>query len=430
MRAVFRLQSCEQYLIQQTMEARKIIQANVPAQSLSHADWLNRLLGCLASALAELHAGLSWIFELGILPGMPFHQRKNLALINRVAFGGLLSVFPGVFLLMFLGFSHPFSLLVCGVVGAAMVLVFSATGHAEWSKSLFSFGPAGLVVIFSLAELSSHVGDPLVYILARQGMCFSLLLPVLVFGWEEQRKVIRTLGVCMVLFLAFEVTTARSGAFNNRELSGGMHGLFTLLSGLQFTALAGCLLFIQKSIIKNELQTQQSTRKLHRMAIRDGLTGLFNHAFTEQLIADAINRAKRSRNPLALLMIDVDSFKQINDTLGHSIGDQVLKELGQLLYSSIRSTDYLGRWGGDELLLLLTDTDQPGALNLAEKLRHLVETHPFTAGSRLSVSVGASQYQAHDTLRSFINRADASMYQAKQDGKNRVGEGLSCRFAH
>ncbi len=402
------------------MEAGKIIQPHLPAENLSHPAWMDRLLGFLASSQVELREGLGWIFALGIRPGMPFHQQKNLALINRVTFASLLLAFPGVFLLMLLGFSHPLGLLASGMIGAALILGFNAAGRVEWSKTLFAFGPASLVMIFSLLELSSSAGNPLGYILARQGICFGLLLPILVFGWEEQRKVIRTAGLCVVMFLAFEVGSARLGAFDPPELNGSMHGLFTLLSVLQYSVMAGCILYVQTSMLKNELKTRQSNQKLHRMAMRDGLTGLFNHAFTGQLIADAINRAKRSGNPLSILMIDVDAFKQVNDTLGHTMGDQVLKELGQLLNGNVRSTDYLGRWGGDELLLLLTDTDQPGAINLAEKLRHMVEAHTFATDCRLSVSMGASQYCTHDSVRSFIDRADAAMYRAKQDGKNRV----------
>jgi diguanylate cyclase (GGDEF)-like protein len=150
------------------------------------------------------------------------------------------------------------------------------------------------------------------------------------------------------------------------------------------------------------------------------MTRLFNRKFLEQLIGDAINRSKRSKNPLSLLMIDVDFFKQINDNFGHNTGDSVLIRLAQLLNSNKRSTDYLGRWGGDELILLLTDTNLSGAANLAEKLRSLVNNHSFPHCKHLTISLGASEYQDGDSLARFIEKADVAMYRAKRGGRNKV----------
>ena len=172
--------------------------------------------------------------------------------------------------------------------------------------------------------------------------------------------------------------------------------------------------------MKHEQQVRQSHAKLQGMVIRDGMTGLFNHTFMEQLIGDAINRSKRSKTPLSLLMIDVDSFKKINDTLGHNAGDEALKHLAKLLQDNKRSTDYLGRWGGDELVLLLTDTNLQGAVSLAEKLRSLVESHTYPNDRHLTISLGASEYSSPDDVVGFIGRADAAMYRAKRGGRNRV----------
>jgi diguanylate cyclase (GGDEF)-like protein len=116
----------------------------------------------------------------------------------------------------------------------------------------------------------------------------------------------------------------------------------------------------------------------------------------------------------------VDFFKQINDSYGHNSGDEVLSRLAKLLEGSKRSTDYLGRWGGDELLLLLTDTNLQGAAMVAEKLRSLVENHTFPHNRHLTISLGASEYCTQDNVAGFIGRADAAMYRAKRGGRNRV----------
>ncbi len=402
------------------MEVHKSINSYSPTEKLSQPAWMDQSLAFLSSAQLELRAGLDWIFELGISTDMPFYQQKNLALINRVSFLSLLLAFPGTFLLILIGFSHPLGILFSGMLCASLVLAFNGANRTQWSKVVFAFSPACLTLIFSLLELASGVPNPTGYILARQGICFSLLLPILVFGWEERQKVVRVGAMSVLLFLAFEVASMRLGAFKQVELSGIQHGIFSLLSLVQYVTIGGCILYVQNYMVKNDLQKRQANQKLNHLAIRDGLTGLFNHAFTEQLITDAINRTKRSGTPLSLLMIDVDSFKQVNDTFGHSMGDQVLKELTQVLKSSTRSTDYLGRWGGDELLLLLTDTSLPGAANLAEKLRSLVEGHIFSNGQPLSISLGACQYQETDSTQSFIDRADACLYRAKRGGRNRL----------
>jgi diguanylate cyclase (GGDEF)-like protein len=251
-------------------------------------------------------------------------------------------------------------------------------------------------------------------------MCFGLLLPLLVFGFEDRRKVVGVFGVCVLLFLFFDVASLRLGVFQDAHIVGLSSGLFSVLSGIQYAGLAACVLYMQSYTMKHEIQAQHSNEKLYHLAIRDGMTGIFNHAFMEQYITDAINRSKRSKNPLALLMIDVDYFKQINDNFGHNAGDEVLIGLVQVLNNNKRTTDYLGRWGGDELILLLNDTNLSGASNLAEKLRRLVESHTFPHSRHLTISLGACEYRDGDTLASFIERADAAMYRAKRGGRNRV----------
>jgi diguanylate cyclase (GGDEF)-like protein len=382
---------------------------------------MEQLSARVSSTQTVLRACISWVFELGITPEMLFYQKKNLALINRVSFISLLMALPGTFLLILMDFGHPFSLLVSGVLAACLVLAFNGAKHVEWSKTLFAYAPAILILTFTLLELSSgNLDDPLRYILSRQGLCFSLLIPILIFGFEDHRKVVGVLGFCVLLFLIYDVTSTRVGAFQEEKLAGLSSGLFSVLSGLQYVGLAACVLYMQSYTMKHELQAQHSNEKLYRLAIRDGMTGIFNHTFMEQYISDAINRSKRSKCPLALLMIDVDFFKQINDNFGHNAGDEVLVSLVQVLNSNKRTTDYLGRWGGDELILLLTDTNLAGAANLAEKLRGLVDNHIFPHCKHLTISLGASEYQEGDSLASFIEHADVAMYRAKHGGRNRV----------
>ena len=381
---------------------------------------MDKVSAQLVSARVVFIAGMSWIFTLGIQADMPFYLIKNLALINRVTFTSLLLALPSAFILMMAGFDHTLSLLAYSLLALSLILVLNRNHQVQLAQSIFAFSPALVIVFYILLELTSGgLADPLLYILVRQGLCLALLLPILIYGFERSYKWM-VFGVCVLLFLIFDVVSTKVGGMQVSELTGMSQGLFSLLSILQFSTLAVCLLFLQGYTLSHEQQVSKANEKLHSLVIRDGMTGLFNHSFMEQLIGDAINRTKRSNTPLSLLMIDIDSFKQVNDSLGHNAGDEVLKQIAKLLEGSKRSTDYLGRWGGDELVMLLTDTNLQGAAKLAEKLRTYVESHSFPYHRRLTISLGASEYAEQDNVAGFIEKADSAMYRAKHGGRNRV----------
>lgn len=403
------------------MEWKNSLTSHARFEDLLAWNVLEKATNQLASARIVLVAGLTWISTLGIQAEMPFYQTRNLRLINWVSFASLLLALPGSFLLMLAGFEHTFSLLVCGLLIFSVILTLNFTHLVQYTQAIFAFSPAIVILVYSLIELSSGgLSNPLTYILARQGFCLALLLPILIYGYERSLGWM-VLGFCVILFLCFDVLSAHFSGTLISDATGISQGLFSVLSVLQVAGLSACLLYIQGFTMQHEQKVRQSHEKLQGMVIRDGMTGLFNHTFMEQLIGDAINRSKRSKSPLSLLMMDVDSFKQINDTHGHNAGDEVLKQLAKLLEGSKRNTDYLGRWGGDELVLLLTDTNLQGAANLAEKLRSLVENHAFSYQRPLTISLGASEYQSQDDVAGFIGRSDAAMYRAKRGGRNRVG---------
>ncbi len=375
----------------------------------------------VSSTQSVLRACLGWVLDLGLSSGMTYYQKKNLALVNAVAFSSLLLAMPLTFVLILMGFGHPFTLLTAMIVIACLVLGLNGARQVEGSKALFSFAPGILIIVYALLELSKQgLSQTLIYILLRQGLCFALLIPVMMYGFDGWQKAARS-GMFGVLFLmVFEVGGMRLGTFPAEPASGASHGLFSLLSLVQYAGLAGCLVYLQNTAVQQAQQAQKANEKYKRMAIHDGLTGMFNHTFIEQLIGDAINRSKRSGDPLSLLMIDVDYFKHINDSLGHNAGDEILTRLARVLNRNKRSTDYLGRWGGDELVMLLTDTSLEGAAKLAEKLRSLVAEQAFPFGKHLTLSLGASEFHAGDTPADLVARADAAMYQAKRTGRNRV----------
>jgi diguanylate cyclase (GGDEF)-like protein len=381
---------------------------------------VERVSAQVASAGVVLGAVFGWLFELGIQAEMPFYMKKNLALINRVTFLSLLMALPGSFVLLMVGFNYTFSLLVGGSLMLCLILGLNGAKQAIWAQSLFAFSPGFIILGYTLLTLSSgNLQDVLLYILVRQGLCLALLLPVIIYGYDRAHRWMVLAG-CVVLFLGFDAASVRLGGSVLEGMSGLSRGFFTLLSMFQLVGLSACVLYLQNYTSKHEQQVLRTNEKLQSMVIRDGMTGLFNRTFMEQLIADAINRSKRSNSPLSLLMIDVDHFKQVNDTYGHNAGDELLTRLSRLLNDNKRSTDYLGRWGGDELILLLTDTNLQGARYVAEKLCSLVKEHAIPLRTPITISVGASEHIQDEDLKSFIGRADAALYRAKRSGRNRV----------
>jgi len=156
-------------------------------------------------------------------------------------------------------------------------------------------------------------------------------------------------------------------------------------------------------------------------AYRDPLTGLNNRAAMEKLLPREIELANRHDRPMAVLMMDLDGFKQINDRYGHDVGDQVLRDVGQVLQAAVRNTDLLYRYGGDEFVGGLAQTDIKGAFKVSERIRCGVEELTISGqeiSSKVEVSIGITMLKSGDIFQHAFKRADRALYRAKQRGKN------------
>ncbi|MEW6033156.1 MAG: diguanylate cyclase [Bacillota bacterium] len=165
--------------------------------------------------------------------------------------------------------------------------------------------------------------------------------------------------------------------------------------------------------------------ELTRRSITDALTGLYNLGYLIECCDREIGRAKRHGHSVSCLLIDVDSFKRVNDFNGHAVGHRVLQELAALLRASVRSSDVVGRYGGEEFLVVLPHTDLEGAMILAERLRSLVAGHTFAGDGRpvrITVSVGVSVFPGIGVTdrETLLSTVDQAMYRAKALGRNRV----------
>ncbi len=161
-------------------------------------------------------------------------------------------------------------------------------------------------------------------------------------------------------------------------------------------------------------------------AITDQLTGLYNRAYFEHFLKLEIKRADRQKTPFSLLMIDIDDFKEYNDTYGHLVGDEILKALGNLIKNNVREIDMAARYGGEEFAIVSPNTDKDGAIVFGERMRKLVFDHSFLPDTvkpdkQLSISIGISVFPSEATTADeVIRKADIQLYRAKREGKNRI----------
>ena len=176
-------------------------------------------------------------------------------------------------------------------------------------------------------------------------------------------------------------------------------------------------------IYRKQLEThlEEANHKLEIQATTDALTGLNNRRLFQQRLESEIATAQRSQLPLSLIMLDIDFFKQINDNHGHLIGDEVLTATGKSLHDILRISDIAARYGGEEFVVLLPNTTETMAYELADRVRQIVAKQAENKNTpNITISVGLAQYIEGENSVSFVNRADAALYQAKDNGRDRV----------
>jgi len=161
-------------------------------------------------------------------------------------------------------------------------------------------------------------------------------------------------------------------------------------------------------------------KALEEMAATDSLTGLANRHALKLLLNQAMRDAARQRSPLTAILIDIDHFKTLNDSQGHAAGDRVLRQLGKTLQDGLRASDIACRWGGEEFLVVLKNTDLAAALDIAENLRQRVAQMPAGAGEAVRISAGVVTWRPGESVEALVERADAQLYRAKQEGRDRI----------
>lgn len=180
----------------------------------------------------------------------------------------------------------------------------------------------------------------------------------------------------------------------------------------------GGLIYWRQANLKRQLEA--AYERAERLAVTDKLTGIFNRHRLDQALGEATRQAERYSETFGVIILDIDHFKAINDRFGHRAGDTVLREFVDVLRHNCRQTDILGRWGGEEFLIIAPHADKATLLTLAEKLRTAIEATTFRDVERVTTSIGASIYRRGDSPDTLIKRADDALYNAKREGRNAV----------
>lgn len=177
---------------------------------------------------------------------------------------------------------------------------------------------------------------------------------------------------------------------------------------------------LEKKVQERTIQLDEKNKELERLAITDKLTGLYNRIKLDETIEIEMQRANRYNTIFGIILIDIDFFKSVNDIYGHQVGDTILQEFSSILQKSIRKIDIVGRWGGEEFMIICPEMNIKDIIHIAEKLRIKIEQFKFTKVNNKTASFGVTIYKKGEKLEEMMHRADQALYIAKEKGRNKV----------
>ncbi|WP_407081015.1 diguanylate cyclase [Magnetococcus marinus] len=212
-----------------------------------------------------------------------------------------------------------------------------------------------------------------------------------------------------------EISLAERAEVANRHVSiqvqsGIDYGLMAKIIGVFFLILVSNLFWI--------LRLNRANERLKQLSRTDLLTGLPNRSFLNETLQHELLRAHRNGRPLSVVLLDIDHFKQVNDQYGHLVGDQVLVDFAQLLKKTVRGQDHVGRWGGEEFLILCPESDLKQTLVLCDRLHTVVRTHHFATQQQQTFSAGIALFTPPEEADGMLQRADEALYKAKRSGRD------------
>ncbi len=196
-----------------------------------------------------------------------------------------------------------------------------------------------------------------------------------------------------------------------------LHAEGYLLKPVQKNSLVKIVQKLSKRV-QLEKENEELKIELSKLAFTDSLTGIYNRHKFEELFAYELKQSQRYKRSLSLAILDIDHFKDFNDKFGHLIGDEILIMLSEVIQNNTRKSDLFARWGGEEFIILFSNTNLHDAMNLAENFRKIIEKLEHKSAGSVTASFGLTEYQQDDTLESMFKRADDALYEAKNSGRN------------
>ena len=258
-------------------------------------------------------------------------------------------------------------------------------------------------VLPKTAPLLSHLSE----LTQAQRMDVQKVLLMASSDAEENRIQIVIFSIIAVLV---SLTVTFIAIWYGRKLSGQLQNMNNYLEQKIYER--------TESLLDTQKELLEDNSELTRMALTDNLTGLSNRTSMNQILRKEFSRFERHHQRFGIIMLDIDHFKNVNDSYGHDTGDNVLQELASIFENAIRASDFVARWGGEEFLICCTTIEEEDLLPIAETIRKLVATTHFESAGQITASLGCAAIVKGESIGELIKRADVALYEAKNNGRN------------
>lgn len=376
----------------------------------------NRLFSFLLFSLGIIFAMILSSITLTLLMG-----EKHFLLHGAFLFAAFMQQLTGTGLSRIILKVNPSTYYLWSFLSFFLMIIFTYRylKVKETSRYLKYFYYAHIILLLGLMPFSITEFSEMLYLLT---LVFAITVTLLIIStivlklFKEDTFPIYFFVGALMLGLSIIVLV-----LNQLDIIG--YSIFFEYSFTYALALEG--MFFTLGIFDEVHQLRRINEHYFKLAIKDQLTGLYNRYFLDVNIDKYFSRAKRYNEPLAMLLVDIDHFKYVNDDYGHDTGDAVLKEISQLIGENIRTSDLLIRWGGEEFLIILPRTGIDGSSYLAEKLRRTVENYSFETVGHLTISIGGGKWFQFEKSDEFFKKIDDALYKAKESGRNKFVMNLS-----
>jgi diguanylate cyclase (GGDEF)-like protein len=233
---------------------------------------------------------------------------------------------------------------------------------------------------------------------------------VLIMSSSDAEKNRTQIVIFSIIAVLVSLTVTCIAIWYGRKLSGQLQNMNNYLEQKIYER--------TESLLDTQKELLEDNSELTRMALTDSLTGLSNRTNMNQILRKEFSRFERHNQRFGIIMLDIDHFKNVNDSYGHDIGDTVLQELASIFENAIRTSDFVARWGGEEFLICCTTIEEEDLLPIAETIRKLVATTNFGPAGQITASLGCAAIVKGETIGELIKRADVALYEAKNNGRN------------